>query len=494
MVRFVRDHLKYIILFIILAAAVASAFIFSGNGNPDILDEEAYTLLRETITSASETGGLADQDSLYTLITSWAEENGIKYKTDEAGNIIFTQNAAKRKKNVSSSVVCVSYDYKTAAQNADVLASAALIAGTKLDSGRKRVIFLNNEDNSGAGYKAIDKKYFKGKAKVLYLDQGSSAYLSRSSFGKNCSSIVIPASKEKTDCDTAVKVHITGVPSGTIGPDMADHPDPVSVFSLLLTRLKTKSVSFQLTDFDIGSAGDNYPVSLDVTFLMNSYSVSSFTGYIKKQIKSWENSYTDEEYQGISFTYEVIDDPEELPETAYTSDTSGMLTNILYTVKTGLYKYEEDDEIPEGHEGGDICGINCITDIRTEEDSLYIDLVSEAYNSDYMKRITGDNKAAAKLFKCSAEVNEKYPAFMNDKDALYRTFTKTFTRVKKSSGLSGGLKERSDDFFTPCSYISLLGKKADIIHLRLNPKKAVALTNTILLYIETKGNFFSFPG
>ena len=35
------------------------------------------------------------------------------------------------------------------------------------------------------------------------------------------------------------------------------------------------------------------------------------------------------------------------------------------------------------------------------------------------------------------------------------------------------------------------GKDSDVIHLRLNPKRAAFLTNTILCYIATKGNFFS---
>ena len=98
---------------------------------------------------------------------------------------------AERKKNISPTVVCVSYNYETAGENAKLLAGAAMIAADDMTSGRRTVIFFNDEQNNGTGYRSVSSKYFKNSPKVIYLDYGNSSYISRSSFARNYSSIKI---------------------------------------------------------------------------------------------------------------------------------------------------------------------------------------------------------------------------------------------------------------------------------------------------------------
>lgn len=490
--QFIKRHkaLSIIICIVLTLSLVAGAFILYTKNRVKLLDNTEFKKISQSIEECSSNGGFTDQASLRDFIIAWADENGLKYRVDNYDNIIFNTKAAARKKNVTPSVVCVSYNYETVSGNARLLASAAMIAKTELDSGRKTVIFVNDEQNSGKGYQGISKKYFSGKSKVIYMDYGSSAYLSCYSYGMNISKINIPAKKEKVSCDTGIKIHISGIPTNEINTNIADQPDPISAFSTLLTRLKSKSVTFQLADFEVASNGYMYPTSLDATIVLNSYSVESFTSYIDKRIKAWEKDYQDD-YPDATYTYELIENPDALPDKAYTSATAEKLTNVLYTVKNGTYNFAETDFIPEDMSEGDAYGINCAIGLEKADDTIDLVIMTQAYNDDYMETIENDNKAAASLFKCSYNEIDSVKIFENTKKSLSHTFTKTFYKVNDISGANSVLKEHSDNCFTPCSYLSSKGSSVDIIHLRLNPKKAASLTNTILCYIETKGNFFS---
>ena len=492
MTSFFKKH--KIILIIVLAVIAAAAIIFFiGNKKPaNLLDEEVFNEFAASVEDRySMDEGFEDQAALRDFITSWADSRDLKYTTDDAGNIIFNMKAVERKKNLSASVVFVSYNYETAASNARLLASAAAIASASLDSSRKTVIFVNDEQNSGKGYRSVAKKYIKGKSKVIYMDYGSSSYISASSFGLTRSYVTIPYKREKVTCDTAVRVHISGIEPGEVGTGISRQPSPVSALSALLTRLQSRSTTYQLADLSIGTDGRMYPVSLDATFVLNSYSVGSFTKYIDGRIKSWEKNYG-EDHPDLTYTYEVIDDEEEMPEKAYSAKASASLANVLYTIQNGTYKYQSNDEIPEGRKEGDLCGINCITGIRVKDGNFYVDLSTQAYNDDYMKRITGDNEAASELFGCTYTIGSETPRFINDKDSLYRTFTSTYSKVSSGKGSGGSLKEEMDNYFTPCSYLDAKNSEADIIHLRLNDRSVTSLTNTILIYMESKGNILSF--
>ena len=318
------------IIVCVLVIAAAVAFSIYRSSATKLLDTSAYGDLHKDIQETAESEGFTSQEDLAAYIESWADDNGLEYTVDRAGNIIFDREAAGRKKNISPTVVCVSYNYETAGDNARLLAGAAMIAGADITSGRRTVIFFNDAQNNGNGYKSVSSKYFKDKAKVIYLDYGSSSYISCSSFAKKYSSIRIKAGRYEPECDSAVRVHISGLNSGIIGAGISKRPDPVTALGTLLTRLKSKSLIFQLADFSIGTNGSMYPVSMDATIMLNSYAVPSFTKYIDKRIKAWEKSYG-KEYENLSYTYEVIDDPEKLPEESFSRTHSASHSSAFGT-------------------------------------------------------------------------------------------------------------------------------------------------------------------
>lgn len=480
---------KILILVIILIAAAAAGISIYNSNRTALLDKEAYSEMRTAIEDVgeSEEGGFADQQALSDFIKQWADSHSLEYKEDKHGNIIFDKPATGRKKNFSPTLIAVSMNYETAVDNARVLAAASAIAISDVEAGRRTVVFFNDEQGLAKGYKGISKKLISSKTKVIYLDKGSSNYISTGSFQQRFSEVTIPAEREENPCDTAVRISITGIDSGVIGPGINKRPDPISALSSLLSRLKSKSVDCRVAEVSIGNNGNMYPVSLDVTIVLNSYNLSSFTGYIDKRIKAWEKAYKDN-YEDLKYEYEVIEDEDAMPETVYTAETTDKLTGILYTVTSGSYKYSESDAIPEGKEAGEVYGINCLTGLYAADDSIRITVITQGVNDRFTDRIANDNKAAVELYECEYVQTDYTEAFINEKDSLARTFRSTYENVTKNVAADVSLESETDNFFTPCSYLAEKNAKADIIHIRTKNSNAARVANVILCYIKGKGN------
>ena len=480
---------KFRIIIILLAAALACGISLYRSRTTKLLDKALFSEFKSSIDELydDEGVGFEDQRALMDFIEKWAESNELEYLEDNSGNIIFDRAAAGRKNNVTPTLIAVSMNYQTAGDNSDILASAASIAASDVESGRRTVIFFNDEQNLGSGYKGIGNSYLSPKSKVIYLDKGSSNYISTGSFQERFSAVDIPAEREDNPCDTAVRVRISGINTGVIGPGINKQPDPISAFSTLLTRLKSKSVDCRLAEVSIGSNGNMYPVSMEAVITLNSYNLGSFTGYIDKRIKAWEKAYGDD-HESLEYTYEVITDEEALPGSVYTAETTDRLTGVLYTLNSGAYRYSEGDAIPEGKDPGEVYGINCLTGISPEDERIRISLITQGVNDSYTDRMLNDTKAAAELYECSCTETGRIPAFVNDRDSLSRTFSKTYEKVNESSSFDSLLSLETDNFFTPCSYLVAKNSKSDIIHIRTTSSNAATLANSILCYIKAKGN------
>ena len=488
MSNFIRKNKVIITLILVVLIAAAAVCIYRYRSNK-LIDTEAYYSFKASVEefATTDTGGFADQQELMSFIESWADENSLEYKEDKYGNIILSKPAVKRKNNVTPTLIAVSMNYETAVDNSQILAAAAAIAVSDVESGRRTVVFFNDEQGLAKGYKGISDKYMTSKTKAIYLDKGSSTYLSTASFQQRYTEVSIPAKKEDNPCDTAVKISITGIRSNVIGPGIKKQPDPAAALSSLLTRLKSKSVDCRLADVSFGSNGSMYPVSLEATIVLNSYNLSSFTGYIDKRIKAWEKNYGSD-FGDISFTYEVVEEEDTLPEKVFTAETTDKLTGILYTVRSGSYRYTESDSIPEGKKAGDTYGINCIVDISASESAIRIPVIVQGVNDSFTERLINDNKAAAELYQCSYTQESITEAFYNNRNKLSRTFKNTYDKVNNDSVTQSHIDMITDNYFTPCSYLQAKNSKADIIHIRTKGSAAPAIVNTILCYIKTKGN------
>ena len=236
-----------------------------------------------------------------------------------------------------------------------------------------------------------------------------------------------------------------------------------------------------------------YPVSIDATILVNSYNVASLTSYLDDRIKAFDKATKDEDkYPDAEYSYEVIDNTMDIDDEVYSSKTIDSLTTVLYTVKNGLYRFSEDEVVPEGYDAGDIYAINCVRDISTDENGdLYVRVSTQALDASFMDSIVKENTTAAKLSSCKLEVADKYEAYSSMKTALPTALKRTYIKVCDLAGGNIQLDQKKDTYFTPMTYLHTLNENMDIVHIKESSETAKVITNMLLCYIKTSGNFMS---
>ncbi|MDD5823702.1 MAG: hypothetical protein PUD55_04740 [Firmicutes bacterium] len=472
-----------IIITIILFAALA---IYKSSKN-HLLDRKEYKATVANITEAS--ANFTSNEDMQKYITDWADNKGLNYSVDDANNIIFDRDASKRKKDVTPVIICVSYNWQTAEANAYSLATAELIASTKLRAGRYTVIFFNDELNTGYGYKHVSKQYFNDKSKVVYLDTGDKSYISVDSFNYTPNSISIPCEYVPVKCDSAVKIRITGIESGTVSAMIGSQPNPVNALSNVLTKLNNKSIIYQLTDVSIESQGNMYPSGIEATVLINSYNMGTLTSYLDERIKKFEKNYGGD-FPDATYTYEVIDSPENFPAEAYSDKATSSLGMVLYTIKNGAYKFDKNNVIAE-HEVDEVYALNCIHDLKYEDGKIKLSIGTAALNDAFAKQILTENATSAEFADASLSVGEKQAGLKNIRSRLFKELQFAYVKVNEISSSNVIIKTNTDKTFIPVGFLLDVNDKLDIVHLRQEETTAAIYTNTLLCFIKDQGNFLS---
>lgn len=488
MKKFIKKN-KLLIIILILITILLSVVSIYRYIKIKPFDKAAYTELYKNLEVDGE--NFVKQSDLQRYITGWADQHQLKYQVDSNKNIIFVQDASSKKSNVSPTVIIVNYNYENAVDNRKVLASAAMLAKIKLEnSGKKIVIFVNNEKNDGSNYYGLDKKYFTNNSKVVYLDYGKSSYISTNSFNSINQTFKLPSKHVESKCDTAIKIHIKGLISDCIDTGINKKANPISLLSTILTRLKSKSTICELASIKVNNKGNMYPNELEATIMMNSYSVDGFTAYLDKRIKAFDKACKDDN-PDCEYSYKVIKKKNKLPSTVYSKETFNSLTTLLFTITNGSERLTEDNIIPDGYEVKDIYGIICPNQLRVENGIIYLDVYSQGINSKYLNQIIEDNKISADLANAELVNSITYPQFQNNNSNLIKTLQRTYVKVSDLGGTEIYLPRDYDTYFTPMTYLNEINNNMDIVHVKENSRSAAIITNMLICYIQTKGNFLS---
>ena len=131
---------------------------------------------------------------LQKFIESETAKDKVLFITDEHGNIIITKTASDV--TAPATVVIADYNYKTAAIDADALATLHEVSTSKTNGGSVIAIFMNNENNDHVGAKNINKSYIPANSNVIYVSGGKKLYISNNSFASGMSDISIPYTTE----------------------------------------------------------------------------------------------------------------------------------------------------------------------------------------------------------------------------------------------------------------------------------------------------------
>lgn len=483
-------HIKHRIrltLSILLLVAVVAFIAYKMIKRYDMVNSSVFNNFEQELEVKSEQ--FKNNADFAAYINEWAGRQGLIAINDDFGNIIIQSSGTEKG---STNVVCVDYDCKTVKDRYSPIASAQYIAASQnlpeIKGGPINVIFLNDENGSNKGVKNISGDYIPPNSNVLYISSDEKSYSSNRSYSGAVSKIRIGTSKVPRHCDTLIKVKIDGIDSTTAPGDNDIHqPNIINQLQMILTKLRSKPTDFQIANIKFADNGSLYTTSMQLDLLINRYDLEMYKEWFEKKAHNFEKTNRGH-FPQASYKYNVLDNPSQLPQEAYDDESMKKLANILYTVRNGSYKFDDDQVETAKKLNIKDYGINIITHLYANDGEISSTIVTNAYNDRYLEQIINENKTAASFFGATDEVIERYPIFRNRSHKLNKMLAKAYTKVNLVTTRDVTIYEDHDEYFTPCSFIATKSPGLDVIHIAESPEEGINISNVILNYNKWPGN------
>jgi hypothetical protein len=471
-----KKTLNIIIILIAIAIALFAIF-FLTQSRIRYVNGSDYDALYEQLTDPE---GISSDKDLRSRIESWAKSADLDYTADKYGNVIIDVPATAGKEGNKRLVICTEYNYLLLDSLGNPLTTAAYIASNSDSNGPITVIFANNKNNYHEGIAHLSASLFGKGDDVIYLDANpDTSYISSKCFSSALLDATMPYSTEAATCDTAVHINISGLTEAAPSKSAASRPSLTGYYSAIVNRLRSKSVAFQVGSLSIPSSGNMYPSSLDMVLLINSYSLEDFTGYLDKRIEEFDEDYS-EDYPDAAFTYEVLESvPADI--SPMSAETTDILSNFLYTVKNGNYKYTEDNA-PTQNDIGIIYGTNTVESIVIKDGSVHTGINVQAVDDVVLEQIINDNTAAATLSNASIQVTDKQMTFRNPNSRLSDSLRIAFRKANTVGKEDIELSHQDDLYYTPANVLDSKADGMDVVHVSISDKNRIEFTNALMYY------------
>lgn len=273
-------------------------------------------------------------------LCNWAEAKGVKFITDEYGNVIMEVESSEAYKEAEPTVVLCSYDPKHFDDCIDPISVALYLAKNNEETGQLHVIFVQEKNHNFAGIQKLSEEYFTDDANVFCLNGGAKNMWSTATAVSSTYTFTSDVDYEKPTGTKAYRIRISSLPGGTPDLKIASYPNPIKELGDLLAYFKTNSVIFELARINGGSSGNLYPKAASAVIVIDENDQEKFEKRITTAIDNFNGDFA-ESYPTVVYTYEEVD----VPKKVLSNKDMNRLVSLLYTLVDGVYERDEDDEI-----------------------------------------------------------------------------------------------------------------------------------------------------
>lgn len=478
-----KTNKKTTLIVLVAISIFVGTLAYQRLSNTKLVNKDDYSDFRQKLIEVAPK--FKSNSDLSNFIQEQTKKENSLYITDTYGNIIVTKSATDL--SAPTTVVVTDYNYKEAILSADALTTTHEVTSSKSKGGSVISIFLNNENNNHYGAKNINKSYIPTNSNVVYVSDGKSLYISNTSFASSMSDLSIPYSTETASQNTGIKIKISGLKTASPSSYISQQPDLFEKLYNVVSKVKGKSVSFQIADLSVGNNGNMYPDSIEFTLLIDSYNLEAIQTYLDSQKESFEKSIR-KTYPEASYNYEIITDESKLPKEAISSDTLKSLNTFLYIAKNGNYRFEKEDKIPEKYDVGQVYATNTLEQLYIDGDKMHLTMNTVGLTNEYRDKAIKELNSAASLSSLSLSTTDLIDAFENKEDSLSASLSNIYSNVNDKSAKTIAMPIKYDSKFTTSSLLQQIQPKANITHINLEEDDMYAgikVTNTILNHINS---------
>lgn len=331
---------KFFVFFITIMLIISLLLTGCGSSEAD-REQELKDSLEKTYEELTATfsGATGEYELVAQYIQSWASKNDIVIVANEENYMVLENPATEGCEKAETTTLQCSIDTKKFANSLQSLAISLTSLLGPLEHGDIDLIISETDNGEYTGAEDISVEYLQ-KDNFINMTQNDDIELYTS--GSYASSAVMSADISTEEPYYPHAYAITMKISGHHDPfsmNDTDHPNPVEVIGNLLANEKSSGQLFQLASFNCEVKQGYIPTSATAVVIIDTNDVSSFE---KKFRSSYNNMKKKFEALEENFVYTFTETA--MPEEVMSTETGNNVISLMYTLKTGKYAPDEEDE------------------------------------------------------------------------------------------------------------------------------------------------------
>ncbi len=337
---------KFFVFFITIILMGSMLLTGCGSSEAD-REQELKDSLEKTYEELTATfsGATGEYELVAQYIQSWASKNDIVISANEESYMVLENPATEGCEKAEATTLQCTVDTKKFANSLQSLAISLTSLLGPLEHGDIWLIITETDNGEYTGAEAADIEYLQTD-NFINMAQNDDIELYTS--GAYASSAVMSADISTEEPYYPHAYAITMKISGHHDPfnmDDNDHPNPVEVIGNLLANEKSSGQLFQLASFNCEVKQGYIPTSATAVVIIDTNDVSSFE---KKFRSSYNNMKKKFEALEENFVYTFTE--ASMPEEVMSSETGDNIISLMYTLKTGKYAPDEEEDVDENTE------------------------------------------------------------------------------------------------------------------------------------------------
>ena len=413
--------------------------------------------------------------NIRSYLTSWAQSKGIKYSTDQAGNVIMSIKSSSDYKSVAPTVIVCPYDKNQFNNYINPVAMALYTIKNNEKTGKLTVIFTQESGHDFSGVKALDSKYFTDSSNVFCLNGGQKGLFGLKSGASSTYAFTESIDRKTPAYTKAYKVTLSGLPGGQPDSKISKMINPITKLESLLASLKSSSIGYELASFNGGNDGSLYAKSASITIVVDADKEVNFKEKMDTQTQNFNKKYA-EEYPGVKYSYKAV----SVPSSVLTTSSCSRFVSFMYTLFDGVYHGNDENK----NNSDELLSINNISTIRTTDSAIKISSVAYSLDPATLKLIDSGEKTLCSLSDVKYKKTSSIPLWTGKTDT---DFTKAVSDAYDQYS-SQTLTYTDSVTSSNANFIKQKNSKCNIMCITVNDNVVKDCTGTLITFLRNSNN------
>lgn len=321
-----------LILFLSLSVIIMSGCTSKNDDSENIPTTEEL-LASQYDEACSALGESCSTDKILEYVKEWADDKGLETLVNDNNILVISSDPSEGHSEDLSTTIHCTVTGKDNLSEMQYLSELMYVISNAKKHGKIYGIV-----STQAGNRNIPEIYRDTDNFITLFSSDDNSVLNETAYSRSYK-VSKDISWTSPRFKKAYKISISGLRGGNITDVSEGHPNPILQLNSIMAKWNTSGYLYDIASFSGGTGPGKYGNSASITVVISENDEEKFLSRIEKQQSSFNKKYGDDE-ENYEFTVEEVD----IPDRVMTSDSANSCISLLYTMITGDYTPDDENE------------------------------------------------------------------------------------------------------------------------------------------------------